>query len=98
MSETINREPSKSTKVGYGRPPERTRFKPGQSGNPRGRPKGTLSMANAVRRALREKVVIIKDGKQKKVTKREAAAIQVADQAVAGDLRAVQYSTNLDRW
>jgi hypothetical protein len=27
--------------VGYGRPPVETRFKPGQSGNPRGRPKGS---------------------------------------------------------
>ena len=26
--------------VGYGKPPETTRFQPGQSGNPRGRPKG----------------------------------------------------------
>lgn len=26
--------------VGYGKPPEHTRFKPGQSGNPKGRPKG----------------------------------------------------------
>jgi len=26
--------------VGYGKPPAHSRFKPGQSGNPRGRPKG----------------------------------------------------------
>ena len=25
--------------VGYGKPPEETRFKPGRSGNPRGRPR-----------------------------------------------------------
>lgn len=27
--------------VGYGKPPEATRFKPGKSGNPKGRPKGS---------------------------------------------------------
>ncbi len=27
-------------KIGYGRPPKHTRFKAGQSGNPKGRPKG----------------------------------------------------------
>lgn len=29
-----------SYEVGHGKPPEATRFKPGQSGNPKGRPKG----------------------------------------------------------
>jgi hypothetical protein len=32
---------SSSYEVGYGRPPARTRFKPGHSGNPKGRPKGS---------------------------------------------------------
>ncbi len=30
--------------VGYRKPPKHTRFKPGQSGNPRGRPKGTKNL------------------------------------------------------
>jgi hypothetical protein len=29
--------------VGYGKPPETSRFKPGKSGNPRGRPKGSTN-------------------------------------------------------
>lgn len=33
--------------VGYGKPPEHTRFQKGQSGNPRGRPKKTQSQPNA---------------------------------------------------
>ncbi len=32
--------PPTSYEVGYGKPPASTRFQPGQSGNPRGRPKG----------------------------------------------------------
>jgi len=31
--------------VGYARPPEQTRFRPGQSGNPKGRPKGARNKA-----------------------------------------------------
>ncbi len=33
--------PPRDYEVGYGKPPSRTRFRSGQSGNPRGRPKGT---------------------------------------------------------
>src|SRR5687768_11122353 len=32
--------PASAYQVGYGKPPVHSRFKPGQSGNPRGRPKG----------------------------------------------------------
>lgn len=34
--------------VGYGKPPEATRFRPGQSGNPRGRPKGAKNRRPAL--------------------------------------------------
>jgi hypothetical protein len=34
-----------SNDVGYCNPPKHSRFKPGQSGNPLGRPKGTVSFA-----------------------------------------------------
>jgi len=33
--------PATSYEVGYGKPPKASRFKPGQSGNPKGRPKGS---------------------------------------------------------
>jgi Family of unknown function (DUF5681) len=34
-------------KVGYGKPPKTTRFKKGKSGNPGGRPKGSLNLQRA---------------------------------------------------
>ncbi len=34
--------------VGYGKPPEDTRFKPGQSGNSHGRPKGAKNRSNRI--------------------------------------------------
>jgi hypothetical protein len=39
-------EGSKSDKVGYCSPPKHSQFKPGQSGNPLGRPKGAISFAS----------------------------------------------------
>jgi hypothetical protein len=76
--------------IGYGNPPERTRFKKGKSGNPRGRPKGALNMATVLERALRDKVVINENGMRKTVTKMEAALKQVVNQAASGDLLAMR--------
>jgi uncharacterized protein DUF5681 len=83
-------EKQKSTKVGYCNPPEHTRFKTGQSGNPKGRPKGTLNMATVLERTLRERVVINENGKRRTITKFEAAFKQLTNKAASGELKAVQ--------
>jgi Family of unknown function (DUF5681) len=44
--------------VGYRRPPIGTRFRPGQSGNPRGRPKGARNLSTVVAAALGERVAV----------------------------------------
>jgi hypothetical protein len=95
-------EPSNTTKVqipqvGYGKPPERTRFKTGRSGNPKGRPKGTLNMATVLVRALRAKVVVNENGRRRKVTKLDAAIQQVTNKAASGDLKALQLLAGLVR-
>jgi Family of unknown function (DUF5681) len=52
----VPRDRVREEKVGYGRPPVDTRFKPGQSGNPRGRPKGSKSLDQVLRQALDRRV------------------------------------------
>ena len=39
-------------RVGYRRPPRHSRFQPGQSGNPRGRPRGVKSLSVIVRKIV----------------------------------------------
>jgi hypothetical protein len=75
--------------VGFCRPPVATRFKKGVSGNPKGRPKGSLNVTSAFQRVLREKVVINEHGKRKSITKLEAALKQLVNKAASGDLRAI---------
>jgi len=85
------------TGAGYCNPPEHTRFKAGQSGNPRGRPKGTLNMATVLERTLREKVIINENGRRKTITKLEAAVKQLINKAASGDLKALQLLAALVR-
>ena len=52
--------------IGYCKPPKHTRFKPGQSGHPSGRPRGQRNFRTAVREALQEKVTIREGERQRK--------------------------------
>jgi Family of unknown function (DUF5681) len=82
--------PELPKEVGYGKPPGATRFKKGVSGNPRGRPKGSLNVATVFVKTLREKVVINESGQRKTVTKLEAALKQLVNKAASGDIRALR--------
>src|SRR5262249_48137651 len=83
--------------TGYCRPPEATRFKKGVSGNPKGRPKGSLNVTTALMKALGEKVMINVNGQRKKITKLDAAVKQLANKAATGDLRALTLLAQLAR-
>ena len=97
MDEQSKSEKPKTTGVGYCNPPAYARFKKGKSGNPQGRPKGTLNMATVLERALREKVVINEGGRRKTVTKLEAAIKQLTNKAASGELKALQLLAALVR-
>jgi len=76
--------------VGFGRPPKQTRFRPGASGNPAGRPKGKRNLATVLEKSLQEKVVISENGTRKTITKLEAAVKQLVNKAATGDLNALR--------
>ena len=58
--------------VGYGKPPKHTQFKPGQSGNSKGRPRGQRNFRTAVRDALKEKITIREGDRTRTVSKMDA--------------------------
>jgi hypothetical protein len=76
--------------IGYGRPPKRTRFQKGLSGNPKGRPRGKRNFATVLAETLRQEMVIKENGVRKTVTKLEAALIKLANRAASGDLNATR--------
>lgn len=74
--------------VGYGKPPVATRFKPGQSGNPAGRRKGSLNINSILKKAMNEVVLVTERGKTKRLTKMEVAVAQLMNKAASGDIGA----------
>jgi hypothetical protein len=84
--------------VGYGKPPQHTRFVKGQSGNPRGRPPGAKNMKTLLTKALNEIVVVTEHGGgQRKVSKREAIATQLVNRSAKADYKAIQILMGLLR-
>ena len=72
----------------YRKPPLHTRFKKGQSGNPRGRPKKNLPALLVA--ALNEPVFVTIDGERRKITKREAVITQLVNESASANLRATK--------
>ncbi|BBI21788.1 hypothetical protein EKJ_26350 [Qipengyuania flava] len=74
--------------VGYGKPPAHTRFKPGQSGNPKGRPKAAKGLNTIVRETLGSKVSVRTASGTKRISKIEAVLQKTLEKALKGDARA----------
>jgi hypothetical protein len=74
--------------VGYGKPPRKTQFATGRSGNPRGRPKGSKNLATLVLKESRQPVRINGPSGVRTVSKLQAAIMQLGNKSAQGDLRA----------
>ena len=81
--------------VGYGKPPEHTRFKKGRSGNPKGRPSGHRNIATDLKAALSERIRVTVGGKEQTISKQYAMLIAMANKAVKGDTRAATVITTM---
>jgi Family of unknown function (DUF5681) len=94
MSEQERSGGAAEYRVGPGRPPLHTRFKKGQSGNPRGsraKPLPQLLIA-----ALNERVETEVDGRRRWVTRHQAIIANIVEKAAA-DLRAAKLLFELMR-
>lgn len=86
--------PDDSTKadyeVGYGKPPQHSRFKPGQSGNPKGRPKRSKNVKTVMAEELDKRVTVKRGHRHEKITKREAIVSRLLSDAMQGKPAAVR--------
>jgi hypothetical protein len=80
---------STDEKVGYKHPPRHTRFRRGESGNPRGRQPGVRNFATDVKAALKAPVALSEKGKTRRVSTQEAVLLRLKEKALKGDPRAL---------
>lgn len=84
-----------SGKTGYKNPPVHTRFKPGQSGNPKGRPKGTKNLATDLREELSSKIPVKEGGVERRISKQRALIKTLSAKALQGDMPAIKTLVSL---
>jgi hypothetical protein len=79
-----NSDDNDNDKVGKCKPPAHSRWKPGQCGNPRGRPKGALNFRTEVKLMLEAPVTVNDKGKPKKIPTLRASLWRVREGALKG--------------
>ena len=88
MSESDQSDDKPNSAVGYRRPPVNRQFKPGQSGNPRGRPKGSKNFPTMFAEAMSRPVTVRDKGNIRRLSKLELMVEVLVNKAVAGDPKA----------
>jgi len=71
--------------IGYGKPPPGSRFQPGRSGNPKGRPRGDQAFKTLLQRELEERVPVKEQGRRRKLSKRGVIVKRLVSEAMAGN-------------
>ncbi len=74
--------------VGYKRPPKHSRFKKGQSGNPRGRPQRSRNLKTDLAEELGESIRVREGDREYRVSKQRAVLKALVAAAIKGDMRA----------
>ena len=80
-------EQSRGYAVGYGKPPSTSRFKPGQSGNAKGRPKGRKNLKTLIRQAMTAMITVQEGSSGRHVTKLEGVVLRQLQNALKGNDR-----------
>ncbi|MDD3014162.1 MAG: DUF5681 domain-containing protein [Candidatus Gastranaerophilales bacterium] len=75
--------------IGYGKPPQEHSFKPGFSGNKKGRPKGSKNTYNLLNEILNQKIIVKENDENIKISKKIAMLTQLVNKGVKGDIKAI---------
>jgi Family of unknown function (DUF5681) len=85
--------------VGYGRPPKATQFKKGQSGNPKGRPKGSRPIGAVLQEILGQRIAVTENGRTRRLPALEVMLRRLANDAMRNEPVALKLMLSLfDRY
>ena len=76
--------------VGYGKPPKSGQYKPGQSGNPKGRPKAPPKYEDLLAREANKLITVTIDGQKKTLPQVEVVIKALMQKAMKGDYNAAK--------
>jgi hypothetical protein len=82
--------PDDDYQVGYRKPPRHSRFKPGQSGNPRGKPAGAKNAVTLLKRLLLAPLLVKQNGRETKTSKLRAIVMGLVNRAMQGDYASIR--------
>jgi Family of unknown function (DUF5681) len=85
---------SAGKRVGYATPPDEHKFRPGQSGNPKGRAKGSKNESTILRELLERKIEMRSNGRARKVTVLEAMLLRFVEDALKGNVKTGAFLLN----
>ena len=104
MSKSIKFTLPRTYEVGFAKPPEKSRFKPGISGNPKGRLEGTKNrvpvhtfelLERTILQEAYRKISVLEGGKARKITMMQTIIRSLATSAAKGNIRAAKQFANM---
>lgn len=90
----IERKGAKRADVGFARPPREHRFKAGQSGNPKGRPKGSKNESTLLREILQRTIETRAGGRSRKISILEGILRRVVEDSLRGNIKSAAFVLN----
>jgi hypothetical protein len=91
-----NRRNQRDASVGYRRPPRQHQFRPGESGNPRGRPRGAKNESTILREILSRKIKTRSGERVRTISVLEGIVLRIADDSLKGNIKSAAFL--LDRF